>query len=390
MWPTLTAIAVVAALVIHFWWKKRLIAIAAEHSAQVKRLKDEQKDLSEKYQAQQGALLNSMTEGLLVLDHEGRIQVTNRALLHLFKISGSIAGQTILEAFRLHTLDEIVQRLSHERQVLDLELEIPGLQSRCVQVNAAAILDDENKRLGAVLVFHDLTRLKQLENTRQEFVANVSHELRTPLSMIKGYAETLLHGAMNDPEVSARFLNTIDKHADRLAMIIDDLLTISQLEGGKLTLNLQPVDLNQAVLSVIEDLEARADEHRILLKNEVAPGIIVNADQARLKQVLWNLVENAIKYGKGQGNVWIGAEKVNDKQVHILVRDDGPGIPSEALPRIFERFYRVDKARSREAGGTGLGLSIVKHIIQSHGGRVWVESEIGVGSKFYFLLNLAE
>jgi two-component system phosphate regulon sensor histidine kinase PhoR len=295
----------------------------------------------------------------------------------------------MLEAFRLHPLEELAQRLKTEQQVLGFELEVPGPSPHFLQVNAAAILDDDNNRLGALLIFHDLTRLKQLESTRQEFVANVSHELRTPLSMIKGYAETLLNGAKNDPEVATRFLQIIERHADRLAFLIDDLLTISQLEGGEMVLNLDAVNLHGLVAAVFEDLRARAEKQHVLLHNSVPDGLRANADGERLKQVLWNLVENAIKYGGEDGQVRVSAETVNSDTLQVSVRDNGPGIPEEALLRVFERFYRVDKARSREAGGTGLGLSIVKHIVQRHGGKVWAESVLSEGSTFYFTLPSA-
>jgi len=236
-----------------------------------------------------------------------------------------------------------------------------------------------------VVVFHDLTRIKKLERNREEFVANVSHELRTPLSLIKGYTETLLDGAMDNPEVSQKFLQTIDRNAERLKLLIEDLLTISELEAGRLRLHLQPVALKPLIGKLCEDFKPRAASRDVKLVSEV-PELTARADTDRVQQVLSNLVDNAIKYGRNQGTVTIRGRATDDGKVELCVADDGPGIPEDARERIFERFYRVDKARSREQGGTGLGLSIVKHIIQSHGGRVWVESEMGAGSRFHFSL----
>jgi two-component system phosphate regulon sensor histidine kinase PhoR len=255
-----------------------------------------------------------------------------------------------------------------------------------LEVNAAAVFDRDGTQLGSIIVFHDLTRIKQLERTRQEFVANVSHELRTPLSLIKGFVETLLDGAKNDPELATRFLRTIEKHTDRLTFLIEDLLTISRLESGQIVMNLHQVELRPEVAHVIDDLQARAAEKSVALVNEMPADLQARADTDRLEQVLFNLVENAIKYGRSEGKVTIGGLKNSDSKVELWVQDDGPGIPPDSRDRIFERFYRVDRARSRETGGTGLGLSIVKHIVQAHGGEVWVKSELGKGTTFFFTL----
>lgn len=225
----------------------------------------------------------------------------------------------------------------------------------------------------------------QLKSARQEFVANVSHELRTPLSLIQGYTETLLDGAINDPQVSARFLQTISRNTARLTFLIEDLLTISELESGKVTLEIQESPLRDVVYRVLEDVRPRSDAKKIRILVEFPADLMVRADHQRLHQVLLNLIDNAIKYSHAEGHVWIGAQSIADA-VQIWVRDDGPGIPSDARNRVFERFYRVDKARSREHGGTGLGLAIVKHIVQAHGGTVWLESEMGRGSTFHFTL----
>lgn len=387
MWPFLTTLTLVVAIGIYFIFSRRLAQERSAHEQQLRQLRERSRHDGERTHAQQKAFFNSMTEGLLLLDDRGTIHTSNRALHEIFNAPEQVVGKTVMEAFRLHALSEIVERLKTEQHVLGLELEVPALKSKWVEVNASTILDEDKRRLGAVLVFHDVTRLKQLENTRQEFVANVSHELRTPLSMIKGYAETLLSGAMSDPEVSTRFLQTIERHADRLTALINDLLTVSQLESGRIELTLAPIKLGSIVDSVFQELRARADAHQVSTENRVGSDLTVVADSNRLRQVFLNLIENAIKYGKKGGHVVVAVARPDAQTVEVSVADDGPGIPPDSLPRIFERFYRVDKARSRDAGGTGLGLAIVKHIVQSHGGKVWVQSELGKGSTFYFTLN---
>ena len=240
-----------------------------------------------------------MIEGLLLLDERGRIQLANRAFTGLFGVTSDIRGRTIMEALRLHELAALVRSLETQKQVSGFELKLPGPNERWLQINAAAIFDGQRRRQGTVLVFHDLTRLKQLENARQEFVANVSHELRTPLSLIKGYVETLLDGARDNPEVATRFLQTIDRNAERLRLLIEDLLTISELESGRVRLNLQPVALAPVVAKVLEDFKGRAAARSVTLVNQ-APDLAVRADTDRLEQVLGNLVDNAIKYGRAR------------------------------------------------------------------------------------------
>jgi two-component system, OmpR family, phosphate regulon sensor histidine kinase PhoR len=368
MWAWLTLLLVIGLIGPYLFWRRRLKAVRAQLTGL------------------QAALFNSMVEGVLLLDRDGRIELVNQSFQRLFGVSSDVRGRTILEALRMPELTEVVKDLPAQGSVRGFELELPGMEERWVQLNAAAILDRDGAQQGAILVFHDLTRLKQLENTRQEFVANVSHELRTPLSLIKGFVETLLDGAKSDPELATRFLQTIEKHTDRLTYLIEDLLTISRLESGQIVMNLQRVSLHEHIERVREDLQSRAQEKQVAVENQIPAALCAQADADRLHQVLFNLVENAIKYGRQAGRVTIGAKSTGDKKVQIWVQDDGPGIPPESKERVFERFYRVDRARSRESGGTGLGLAIVKHIVQAHGGEVWIKSDLGVGSTFFFTL----
>lgn len=385
----LTILALMALAALHLRWRAKLLAEQHAWRQEMDRVKEEQQRAGLQAQTQQEVVFNSMVEGLLVLDEHGRIQLANRAFVGLFGVNVDVRARTIMEALRLHELDDLVDCLEDQKQVLGYELRLPGTAERWVQVNGAAIFNDGGRRRGTVLVFHDLTRLKQLERARKEFVANVSHELRTPLSLIKGYTETLLDGAMENPELATKFLKTIDRNAERLKLLIEDLLTISELESGRIQLKLQPVAVEGAVKKVFEDFRERAANRGVTLLQEVG-SLTVRADPNRLEQVLTNLTDNAIKYGRSQGTVKVLGRIGEDGQTELCVQDDGPGIPPEALSRVFERFYRVDKARSREQGGTGLGLSIVKHIIQSHGGKVWVRSQLGKGAAFYFTLPQAD
>jgi len=390
MWPALTALACFAALALGVLWRRNVAALRRQAAAQERTQsaqRDQQEKLAAQTEAQQQAVLDSMVEGVLVLDRGGRVQLVNQSLQRLFSLSAEVRGQTILEAFRLQELAALVQQLQQQRVVQNHALELAGMDERWLEVNAAAVVDREGAQHGAILVFHDLTRIRQLENTRQEFVANVSHELRTPLSLIKGFVETLLEGAKSDPDKCTRFLQTIEKHTDRLTFLIEDLLTISRLESGEVVMNVHEVHLHEEVQRVIDDLGQRAVEKKSVIENTVPSTLTARADADRLHQVFFNLIENAIKYGRNDGRVVVGGKDRGDGKVEMWVCDDGPGIPPEARDRVFERFYRVDRARSRETGGTGLGLSIVKHIVQAHGGEVWLKSELAEGTTFLFTLS---
>jgi two-component system phosphate regulon sensor histidine kinase PhoR len=388
LWQTAVLVLTVALAILLYIFRRKIVS-SQEFVAQLRGERDatlqRQRELEDQSKAERQTLFNSMVEGVVLLDRAGQIQLVNQSLEKQFGLSVDVRGQTLNEAFRRAELTQLLARLDSERKVLNCELEVGGTEARCFEVNAATVFDRDGRPQGAILVFHDLTRIRQLENTRREFVANVSHELRTPLSLIRGYVETLRDGAITDPGLSVKFLETIERNSNRLTNLIEDLLTISRLESGQITLQLRAIPLRAFASSLLAELQTRARERNTTIVNEIPDGLAGRADPDRLEQVFVNLVENAIKYGRPKGRVVVRGRAVNG-HVELCVADDGPGIPAEARERVFERFYRVDKARSREAGGTGLGLAIVKHIIQSHGGKVWVESEPGQGAQFFFTL----
>ncbi len=387
----LLLLLLVASLIVAWWLRGQLRATRGRHARELEeqRVQREAELLSQSTRT--GALFDRMVEGVIVVGADGRIRLANRAAGELFGFSPPATDRTVLEATRHHEVAALVSRLDHEPEVLNHELRLDGVAAtRYLQINALALRTADGAGDGAILVFHDLTRLRQLEAVRQEFVANVSHELRTPLSLIKSAAETLIDGGRNDPAVTMRFLEIIDKHANRLTLLIDDLLLLARLDSGRVELNLQPVPLRSAAQDALDDAALIARARGVTLVNEVAGEVVAEADPDRLRQVLANLIDNAIKYGRAEGCVTLGGRPVEGgTRVELTVRDNGPGIPSEAKARIFERFYRADKARSREQGGTGLGLAIVKNVVQAHGGDVRVESAPEKGTVFFITLPAA-
>ena len=381
----LVIVAVVSAALL--WQARARFAQAEErHRRELAVLQAEQEAALNTHRERLRAVLDSMVEGILVLDAENHVTIANRAAAQFFGFNRQVVGRALIEAVRHHEVVAVADRLKKADTVLGQDLRLEGPPMHFLQINAAALRDPDGQQNGAVLVFHDVTRIRELEGVRQEFVANVSHELRTPLSLIKGASETLIDGAKNDPVGLDRLLNIIDRHADRLTLLIDDLLLLAKLDSGRVVLSLQPYPLRLAVQEVVEDLAPRALAREMTLMNTLPSGLMAQADPDRLRQVLWNLIDNAIKYGRPAGTVKISARELDETFIEVCVQDDGPGIPADARARVFERFYRADKARSREQGGTGLGLAIVKHVVQAHGGEVRVESGLGQGAAFYFTL----
>lgn len=334
--------------------------------------------------------LSNMVEGVLVVDAKGKIRLANDALRQQFNLTETALGKTVMEVIRNAGLQDLITEALGAGQIRGRELPFLVPEERFFDVNATVLRAQGETVAGAVVVLHDITRIKRLENIRKEFVANVSHELRTPLAIIKGYVETLQDEPAPDPASSQQFLQTIQKHSRRLEALIEDLLSISALESQQARLNFDAIPLTAAAATVVDELAAQAGEKSITVVVEIPADLpTVRADDHRLHQVFFNLLDNAVKYTGTGGRVILTAKASGD-MIEVCVADNGPGIAPEHLPHVFERFYRVDKARSRELGGTGLGLSIVKHIIQAHGGRVWAESELEKGSRFYFTVPRAQ
>ncbi len=342
---------------------------------------------SEDRSLQQETLLDRIPSGVILLDQEGRVEQANSAVRQELGIVGECRGRSLLETIRSHELQEIFQKAVQEGRESGRELEFTDgmMRTRYYLVNATRTSEAEHVS-GVILLFHDLTRFRELESRRKEFVANVSHELRTPISLIKGYVETILDGITEDPSQQESFLRKIQKHTDRLTFLTEDLLALSQLESGRVAINHSRISLPDLVQRVFENLQDRAASRRIRLEADLDPGLEIWGDYDRLFQVLQNLVDNGIKYGETQGTITVSASS-GQGRCRVQVANEGQPIPPEAQERIFERFFRVDKARSREQGGTGLGLAIVKHIVQAHGGQVWLE-EADSGSVFAFSIPM--
>ena len=335
------------------------------------------------------AILGSMVEGVAVVNAAERLVFTNPGFASILGLDvPPVAGSSLLEVVRQTELIGAVRRVLAGEPRVESEISTGTLRQHFFAATVASVRAGDTS--GAVIVLHDITELRKLERIRRDFVANVSHEFRTPLTAIQGFAETLIAGALDDPQNRGRFLNIILEHARRLARLTEDLLRLSQMDADRLEIEINPVKVSQLVESCYETARHRAAEKELSLT--LAPGLSQNlpdvaGDARRLQEVLQNLLDNAIQYTLPGGKIILNAE-LKSGSVVFTVSDTGIGIPTADQPRIFERFYRVDAARSREAGGTGLGLAIAKHLIEVHGGRIWVESEVGEGSRFHFSVPL--
>ena len=346
------------------------------------------------------AILRSMVEGVAVIDAQERLVFYNRAFSEIFNVPVSTAeGRPLIEAVRNAELVGLIRKALRGEEGLQNDISMGIVQMQNFSVTAAPVMAlettngapdaDRAKPSGAVVVLHDVTELRRLERVRQDFVANVSHEFKTPLTAIQGFAETLLSGALDDPTSNRRFLEIIRTHAVRLARLTNDLLKLARIEAGKLEVEFFPVGLIELIEGCAETTLLKASRKQITLEIEVPPGLPpVRGDAGLLRDVLQNLLDNAIQYTPEGGHIRVSAD-LRSKEAVVTVTDTGIGIPASDKERIFERFYRVDAARSREAGGTGLGLSIAKHIVEAHGGHLWVDSVIGEGSKFSFSIPIA-
>jgi two-component system phosphate regulon sensor histidine kinase PhoR len=338
---------------------------------------------------QLAAVLGGMVEGVIAVDRRARVMFANGAAGRQFDFRADQArGRPLLTLIRDETLHQSIRRAMDTGGVVNAEIQRYLPSSGALTVHATPLPGVPCP--GVVLVLYDMTRLRRLESLRQEFVANVSHELKTPLSSIKAYAETLRAGAINDEKHNLEFVKRIEDQADRLHQLIMDLLSLARIESGQEAYEIEDVDVQEAVESCLANYQPSADAKQIqLVTDPPAEELVVRADDEALRQILDNLVNNAVKYVPASGRVTVRWRRQNSDAL-IEVIDTGIGIEEAHLDRIFERFYRVDKARSRELGGTGLGLSIVKHLAQFFGGTVGVNSEFGKGSTFWVRLPLAE
>ncbi len=348
-------------------------------------------------------ILESMTEGVLIVDEEEKIVLFNAAVKRMFdlKVDNSL-GKYILEVIRSVDLREILSEVISYGEGRSKEINLYYPSKRILLVRVTPLTKEEisdlrgekspedkreltRRSLGAIAIFHDITELHQIDEMRHDFVANVSHELRTPLASLKLMVETLLDGALEDQEASKDFLEKIYLETDRLARLVSDLLDLSKIDSGRLKLNYRQVSLADLVDLVITKLEMNIHLAGLEVEVDIPENLTLYADEDKLSQIMINLLDNAIRFTPREGSIRVEASQ-KDKEVTISVSDTGIGIPKEAIPRIFERFYRVDRARSRESGGTGLGLSIVKNLVKAHKGRIEVESEEGQGTKFIIIL----
>ena len=332
------------------------------------------------------AILGSMVEGVAVVNATERLVFANQGFANILELDvPPKSGSALVEVVRQTELIEAVRRVLAGEPRVEAEIVTGTLRQHFFAATVAAVRSGET--LGAVVVLHDITELRKLERVRRDFVANVSHEFKTPLTAIQGFSETLLAGAMDDPQNRERFLGIILEHSRRLARLTDDLLKLSSMDADRLELEIRRVSVSELIESCLETTQHRAAEKEVgvELAQSAQPGELpdIAGDRRRLAEILQNLLDNATQYTLPGGRITVNAE-TRDADVIFTVSDTGIGIPKSDQSRIFERFYRVDAARSREAGGTGLGLAIAKHLVEVHGGKIWVDSEIGQGSRFHF------
>jgi two-component system phosphate regulon sensor histidine kinase PhoR len=338
------------------------------------------------------AVLASMDEGVLAVDQRAMILNLNDTCERMLDVDGSaVRGRLVHEVVRKPNLLEFIDRTLSSSSPVEDDFDLSGPDSPLLHAHGTILHDAQMRKIGALIVLHDVTRLRHLERVRRDFVANVSHELRTPITSIKGFVETLVHENLADREQSLHFLGIVLRQVNRLDAIIEDLLTLSRLErsAGEQKIDVKPEPLADVLRSAVEMCVQKARDKSITVDLQCPETLTARINAHLLEQAVMNLVDNAIKYSEPEGSVRVSATTREDEVV-IQVRDQGCGIASKHLPRLFERFYRVDLARSRELGGTGLGLAIVKHIVAAHGGAVAVESTPGVGSVFSVHLPTAQ
>ncbi len=354
---------------------------------------DERISIIKTQRNEQEAILTSMAEGVLAVDNKSNLIMMNRAAENLLGVSfNRTQGESLEAVVRNIELHNLVHKvLEGDEALVEGEITLWNYhKDKYMQVHAAALADNKGEKIGALVVLNDITRLRRLENVRKDFVSNVSHELKTPITSIKGFVETLLAGASENQQDARRFLEIISRQADRLHAITEDLLTLSELEaqGDKSELSFQHLSIREIIRAAVDLCELKLTHKGIQVEITCGEGLAGPVNAHLLEQALVNLIDNAVKYSEPHSMIEIKAEKVDDRELVITVHDHGCGIDQKHLPRLFERFYRVDKARSRELGGTGLGLSIVKHIVQVHKGRITVESKLEQGTTFSIYLPM--
>ncbi|MEY4669517.1 MAG: hypothetical protein RL518_2216 [Pseudomonadota bacterium] len=368
--------------------RRRLRALTEGLNDMATQLQERVRALSQ-LSREQDAILRSMTEGVITVDSEGKIRRVNEAARGLLGISKAyVEGEAIDDIITIDEIRRFMREASSSMVPTTRTVELRQEPQTILDMYGSPLFQDDGSSSGTLIVLRDMTRMHKLENVRRDFVANVSHELRTPVTSIKGFAETLLDGAMHEPESLNRFLGIIAKHAERLHAIFNDLLVLSRLEAGDQHegIDLSNHKIADIVREAIEVCAANAAAKSITVSSSIGDDIRVAVNSSLLQQAFVNLIDNAIKYSDAGTKVDIGVERQGE-YIRCMVADTGPGIESAHLPRLFERFYRVDQGRSRQMGGTGLGLAIVKHIAQVHGGRVDVQSVLGQGSTFSLYLK---
>ena len=337
------------------------------------------------------AVFGAMLDGLVVVDAARRVRMSNREFGRIFGWNGSAPGAPLVELIGHATIDHLVSdaiRAGEARREA-IQMSRGPSEGRELEVSAVPLGEDSPFKGGAVVLFRDITKLRQVEEMRRDFVANVSHELRTPLSIFRGYLETLLDDPQQPPGELLRILEIMERHSDRLNALVEDVLSLARLESTEIELDITEIEVGGFLTATLNDWEARVKAKQLRFESDIPSDLpLLSADEGRLQEIVYNLLDNAVKYSKRGGTITVQCRLEGD-QIRLSVTDEGIGIRESDVPRIFERFYRADKARSRELGGTGLGLSIVKHIAQLHGGSVGADSELGRGTTVSVFLPVA-
>lgn len=365
----------------------------AQHvHAVVHELRDEREQIQQE-RSKLAGIMSNIGSGVIVIDRAGRVILVNAATEKLFGLSeADMVGRWHWEAGHHYGLATLVDEAIAFGVVQKREVQLHSPHELTLEAHITPILQTNGAIAGAVVLMHDVSEWRRVERMRSDFVANVSHELRTPITALKGFTETLLDGALDDPETARQFVQIMKDESDRLGRLVEDLLDLSRIEAKRTQLHVAPVAVDGILQKVADTFFGHPTEGRATLTCEVAhghSGLYVMADADRVQQVLINLVNNALQFTPAEGSIRVSARPDGDRVV-FSVQDTGVGIPAADISRVFERFYRVDKTRSRQSGGTGLGLAIVKHIVEAHGGHVGVQSEVGQGSRFFFDLPACE